>query len=50
MVEEQWKSHFDLKVDQLVNPLFEKMALECFGTPTGELYTPIQHRSHPLKP
>ena len=41
--EEPWKSYSSLKVDKLVTPLFEKIALECFGTP-------IQHRSHPLSP
>jgi hypothetical protein len=34
-VEEQWESHSALKVDELT---FEKMAFECFGTTTGDLF------------
>jgi hypothetical protein len=44
--EEQWESYSAFKVDKLVS--FEKMAFECFGT--NWRATPIQHRSHPLKP
>jgi glutaredoxin 2 len=41
--EEQWKSNSDLKVDHLVTPFFEKVALKCFGTPTGELFFVYTH-------
>jgi hypothetical protein len=38
VVEEQWESYSALKVDKTCNPTFEKMAHECSGTPTGELF------------
>ena len=42
-VEEKWESNCGLKVDKLCNPTFEKMALECFGPPTGELFFVCTH-------
>jgi hypothetical protein len=42
-VEEQWESNSALKVDQLANPTFEKIALECFGTSTGGLFFVYSH-------
>jgi hypothetical protein len=36
--EEQWESNSALNDDKCANPTFEKMGLECFGTPTGELF------------
>jgi hypothetical protein len=53
-VEEQWESHSTLKVDK-VN-IFSKVGLQlmfCYTYNTRELSslsTPIQNRSHPLKP
>ena len=41
-VEEQLESNSALKDDKLVTPL-EKMALECFGTPDGELFFVYTH-------
>jgi hypothetical protein len=32
-----------MNVDKLVTPHFEKMALECFGKPTGELFFVYTH-------
>jgi hypothetical protein len=48
--EEQWENNDALKMDKLVTPLFEKMALESFGFSYWRtiLSTPIQHCSHPL--
>ena len=39
-VEEQWESNSALKVP---NPTLEKMALECFGTPSGEVFFVYTH-------
>jgi hypothetical protein len=42
-VEEQWESNSALKVDTFATPLLKKCPLECFGTPTGELFFGYTH-------
>ena len=51
-VEEQWESNSALKVDQLVTSLLRKGPLNILVhlLESSSVSTPIQHRSHPLKP
>jgi hypothetical protein len=51
-VEEQWESNSALKVDKLVTSLLRKQPLNVLVhlLESSSWSTPIQHRSHPLKP